>query len=478
MKVGDLKGTTIGLLASGGLDTCTITHWLNELDVKVICFTADLGQPDETDFSTIEARMRACGAADFVGVDLRRDVAALGLEGIQAQACYESRYWNVTGLGRQATTAGILPHVKTKGLSILAHGATGRGNDQVRFQLIANMLDPTVQVYAPWRDEAFLNRFGGRVQMIDYCQQHRLPIKASRNKPYSTDANLLGLTHEAGELESLDTPAELVTPEMGVWAKDAPDQGEGFTVRFERGQPVEINGRSVDIVGAILQSNEIGGRHGIGIGVHMVENRFVGVKSRGVYEQPGMELLGSCYGFLLHLVLDRRARELFDTLSLQFAKQVYQGYYNDLASQMIRSAVARVSALVSGTVTVMLYKGVVSYVSTEAVPHSLYTLDSSMEREGNFDHRDSEGLLRVLAVHAKALAARGQVNPGITRTRRDDLPTLMRRSAVMGNALGDRLRRREVMKSRRLTRPPPIYANARVSDIVYHTKAIAASQCA
>jgi argininosuccinate synthase len=410
MKVADLKGTTIGLLASGGLDTCTISHWLSEQDVNVICFTADLGQPDETDFSAIEARMRACGATDFVGVDLRRDVAALGLEGIQAQACYESRYWNVTGLGRQATTAGILPHVKGRGLSVLAHGATGRGNDQVRFQLIANMLDPTVQIYAPWRDEAFLNRFGGRAQMIDYCQQHGLPIKASRSKPYSTDANLLGLTHEAGELESLDTPAQLVTPEMGVWPKDAPEQGETCTVRFERGEPVEINGRSVDIVGAFVQANKIGGKHGIGIGVHMVENRFVGVKSRGVYEQPGMELLGSCYGLLLHLVLDRRARELFDLLSLQFAKQVYQGYYNDVASQMIRSAIARVSALVTGTVTVMLYKGSISYVSSKAVPHSLYTLDSSTEREGGFDHRDSEGFLRVLAVHAKALAANGQVN--------------------------------------------------------------------
>jgi len=409
MKVADLKGKTIGLLASGGLDTCTIAHWLKEHDVKVICFTADLGQPDETDFGAIETRMRACGAADFVGVDLRREVAALGLEGIQAQACYESRYWNVTALGRQATTAGILPHVRKKGLSVLAHGSTGRGNDQVRFQLTANMLDPSVQIYAPWRDEDFLNRFGGRAQMIDYCEQHGLPIKASRDKPYSTDANLLGLTHEGGKLESLDTPAQLVTPEMGVWAKDAPAQGEIFSVRFEQGRPVRVNGQPVDTLGAFLQANAVGGRHGIGIGLHMVENRFVGVKSRGVYEQPGIELLGSCYGLLLQLVLDRRARELFDGLSLQFARQLYQGYYNDLASQMIRGAVARVSALVTGTVTVQLHKGLLSYVSSAAAPHSLYTLDGSMEREGSFDHRDSEGFLRVLAVHAKALAATGQV---------------------------------------------------------------------
>lgn len=409
MNVADLKGQTIGLLASGGLDTCTVTHWLKENDVDVVCFTADLGQPDETDFGAIETRMRACGAADFVGVDLQRYVAELGLEGVQAQACYESRYWNVTGLGRQATTAGILPEVKKKGLKILAHGATGRGNDQVRFQLISNMRDPSIEVYAPWRDEAFLSRFGGRAQMIDYCEQHGLPIKASRDKPYSTDANLLGLTHEAGLLESLETPAQFVTPEMGVWAKDAPDESENFTVRFEQGKPVQVNGRPVDTLQAFLDANAVGGKHGVGIGLHMVENRFVGVKSRGVYEQPGIELLGTCYGFLLQLVLDRRSRELFDTLSDLFAKQVYQGYYNDLASQMIRTAVAEVSRLVTGTITVNVYKGQVSYVKSEAVPRSLYTLDSSMEAEGSFDHKDSEGFLRVLAVHARALANSGQI---------------------------------------------------------------------
>ncbi|BBK34504.1 argininosuccinate synthase [Stella humosa] len=409
MNVADLKGKTIALLASGGLDTCTVTYWLKEHDVEVVCFTADLGQPDETDFGAIETRMRACGAADFVGVDLQRHVADLGLEGIQAQSCYESRYWNVTGFGRQATTAGILPEVKKKGLTVLAHGATGRGNDQVRFQLISNMLDPSIEVYAPWRDQEFLNRFRGRSQMIDYCEQHGLPIKASRDKPYSTDANLLGLTHEAGRLESLETPAQFVTPEMGVWAKDAPDVGEDFTVRFEKGMPVQVNGKAVDTLGAFLEANAIAGRHGVGIGLHMVENRFVGVKSRGVYEQPGIELLGTCYGFLIQLVLDRRSRELFDSLSDLFAKQVYQGYYNDLASRMIRTAVGEVSQLMTGTIKVHVYKGQVSYAGSVDSPHSLYSLDSSMEAEGSFDHRDSEGFLRVLAVHAKALSRVGQV---------------------------------------------------------------------
>lgn len=408
MNVADLNGKTIGFLASGGLDSCTITHWLTAHGVKVVCFTGDLAQPDETDFGAIEQRMRACGAVDFVPLPLQEHIAALGLEGIQAQACYESRYWNVTGLGRQAIVAGALPELKTRGITILAHGATGRGNDQVRFQLISNMLSPDISVYAPWRDQAFLDRFGGRAQMIDYCEQHGLPIKATREKPYSTDANLLGLTHEGGQLESLTSPAHLVTPEMGVWAKDAPETSEEFTVTFEKGVPVSLNGKTVNTLTAFLEANRIGGKHGIGIGLHMVENRFVGVKSRGVYEQPGIELLGTCYGFLTQLVLDRRSKEVFDSLSQLFAKQVYQGYYNDLASRMIRAAIAETTRLMTGTITVDLYKGNISYVRATDAPASLFTTDGSMENEGSFDHKDSEGFLRVLAVHARALAHSGQ----------------------------------------------------------------------
>ena len=409
MNVAELKGKTIAFLASGGLDSCTITHWLTQNGVKVACFTGDMAQPDETDFGAIEKRMRTCGAVDFVALPLQKEIAEAGLQGIQAQACYESRYWNVTGLGRQVITACALPEVKKRGIGVLAHGATGRGNDQVRFQLIANMLEPSIEVYAPWRDQSFLDRFGGRIAMIDYCEQHGLPIKASREKPYSTDANLLGLTHEGGQLESLQTPASLVTPEMGVWAQDAPDQAEKFVVRFERGRPVAINGEPVDVLQAFLRANKIGAKHGVGIGLHMVENRFVGVKSRGVYEQPGMELLGTCYGLLLQLVLDRRAREVFDGFSAVVAKQVYQGYSNDLASRMIRQAVAEVSALATGTITVSLYKGTISYVAANDAPHSLFSNDGSMEQEGTFDHKDSEGFLRVLAVHGRALARAGQI---------------------------------------------------------------------
>jgi argininosuccinate synthase len=415
MDVKDLKGHTIAFAASGGLDSCTITHWLTSAGVKVVAFTADLAQPDETDFKSIEKRMRASGAIDYVAVPLQKEMAEAGIAGIQAQACYEGRYWNTTPWGRQVTVMGLLPEIKKRGIKIFSHGATGRGNDQVRFQLITNMHEPEMGVYAPWRDEHFLNRFGGRLPMIEYCEQHGLPITASREKPYSTDANLLGLTHEAGTLESLQTPAHFVTPGMGVWPENAPEKGETFAVRFEKGWPVNVNGKKVGALEAMLRANEIGGRHSIGIGLHLVENRFVGVKSRGIYEAPGMELLGTCYAFLLQLILDRRARELFDTFSLAAAKQLYQGYWNDVGSRMLKKGIEEIAMLATGTVTVSLYKGTLSYVSTVDVPHSLFSNDSSMEDEGSFDHKDSEGFLGVLGVHARAIGQAGHVDGRLRR---------------------------------------------------------------
>lgn len=409
MKVEDLKGQTIAFAASGGLDSCTITHWLTSQGVKVVCFTADLAQPDETDFGAIEKRMRACGAVDFVGVPLQDRMAEAGLEVIQAQTTYEGRYWNTTGMGRVVTVSGLIPEVVKRGIKIYSHGATGRGNDQVRFQIMTNMLQPHMEVYAPWRDDAFLKRFGGRQQMIQYCEQYGLPITATRDKPYSTDANLLGLTHEGGKLEEITQSPDLVTPGMGVWAHQAPNQAEIVSIRFEQGRPVAINDNKVSVLQAMLQANQIGGRHGVGIGTHLVENRFIGVKSRGVYEAPGVELLGTAYSYLVQLVLDRRSRELFDQMGHLYSRQIYQAYYYDVCSQMIRAALAPVTRLMTGTITVRLYKGGVQFMEARDVPHSLFTKDGSMEAEGSFNHADSEGFLRVLAVNARAVARSGHV---------------------------------------------------------------------
>ena len=409
MNLDQLKGKTVAAAVSGGLDSCTITRWLVDNGVNVVCFTADLGQPDEENIEAIRERMLACGAQDGIIVDAKGALGMAGVKVIQCQAKYEGGYWNTTGIARHITVKALIPEMEKRGINILGHGCTGRGNDQVRFQLATNMLNPDFEVYAPWRDPAFLERFGGRKEMIDFCNERGLPIRATHEKPYSTDANLLGLTHEAGRLESLKTPAGFIAPGMGVHPKDAPDDVEYFTVAFARGIPVEINGSPVPPLDALTEANRIGGRNGIGIGIHTVENRFVGIKSRGVYESPGMELLGRCYEYLLQLILDRRARCVFDYVSAVVAEQIYQGYWFDPATQSLLASIEPFTRVAQGAITVALYKGNVSFHAAGGVPHSLYSEETaSMEAVGDFNHADSEGLLSVLGVAARALSVAGQ----------------------------------------------------------------------
>ena len=409
MTVNQLQGKTVGAAVSGGLDSCTITRWLVDNGVNVVCFTADLGQPDEENMDEICERMLACGAQEAVIVDAKDELAMAGIKVIQSQAKYEGGYWNTTGIARHVTVEALLPEMEKRGINILSHGCTGRGNDQVRFQIATNMLNPDFEVYAPWRDPAFLEHFGGRKEMIDFCNAHGLPIRATHEKPYSTDANMLGLTHEAGRLESLKTPAGFITPGMGVHPKDAPDEVEHFTVTFDRGIPLEVNGRPVIPFQALAEANRIAGRNGVGIGIHTVENRFVGIKSRGVYESPGMELLGRCYEFLLQLILDRRARRVFEQVSVVVAEQIYQGYWFDTATQSMLASIEPFTRMASGDITVALYKGNIAFHSAGGVMHSLYSEEtSSMEAIGDFNHADSEGFLSVLGVSAKALSASGQ----------------------------------------------------------------------
>lgn len=419
MNINDLKGKTIGAAVSGGLDSCTISQWLTDKGVKVFSMTADLGQPDEVDVNDIRTRMMASGSIDSIVIDAKEALALAGIKLIQSQAMYEGGYWNTTGIARHVTVAALLPEMEKRGISILTHGATGRGNDQVRFQLAANMMNPNFEVYAPWRDtllwEDFPNPketdFPGRTEMIDYCNDKGIPITATHAQPYSTDANLLGLTHEAGKLESLEVASTFITPGMGVHPVDAPDKVEMFTVHFEAGMPVMINGKRVSPLEALLQANEIGGRNGVGIGIHAVENRFVGIKSRGVYESPGMSLLGRCYEFVLQLILDRRALNVFKGLSAEISQQIYQGYWFDPATAAAHAAIDTFTARATSTVTVGLYKGNVSFqsITPGSTPHSLYSEETaSMEAIGSFNHADSEGFLGVLGVSARALNVSGQ----------------------------------------------------------------------
>jgi len=440
MRAEDLKGKKLGGLVSGGLDSCTITHWLRAQGAEPHCYTVDLGQPDEPDLEAVRARMLACGAAAAHILPGQEPLAEAGLRVIQAQARYEGGYWNTTAIARYVTTRLAVEALQRDGIDVLFHGATGRGNDQVRFQLATNMLAPHMQVYAPWRDPTMLDTFGGRKEMVEYAAAYSLPIKASVEKIYSTDANMLGLTHEAGQLESLETPATLVAPEMGAWPWDAPDEAAFVRLRWQGGRPVAFDSpksevrspksavggdhrgqttsdfglvpdaeRPQSLVDIWKTANDVAGRHGVGIGRHVVENRFVGIKSRGVYEAPGMELLGQAYEYLLQLYLDRRARELFESLSRYVAVQIYQGYWFDLGTTAALAAIDRIAALVSGTVTLRLYKGNVIFEGATDLEDTaaLYAEeDASMERAGSFDHADAEGFLRVLGVPARNVAVR------------------------------------------------------------------------
>ena len=246
--------------------------------------------------------------------------------------------------------------------------------------------------------------------MIEYCEANGLPIKPARESRYSTDANFLGLTHEAGDLEDVTISPTFVEPGMGVWAWDAPDQPEVVTLSWEEGVPVAVNGERLDVVEMFERCNRVAGRHGVGIGTHVVENRFVGIKSRGIYEAPGMELLGRTYEFLLQFILDRRATDLLERLSSFISTQIYQGYWYDLGTTAALAALEPISRLATGAISVRLYKGEIFFDSAEdtpeAMPHSLYTDDSSMEAMGTYDHADAEGFLRVLQVSARNVGAR------------------------------------------------------------------------
>ena len=402
--------TVLAGATSGGLDSCTVTHWLTSKGFEVRSYTVDLAQPDEESLDAIAQRMEACGAASAELVDGREALAAAGLTVLQSQARYEGGYWNTTGIARPVTVRAILPRIEDEGIGVLFHGATGRGNDQVRFQLAANTLAPGLDVYAPWRDQEFVDEFPGRAQMVEYCLANDLPIKPPSEATYSTDANFLGLTHEAGDLEDVGKPPGFVEPGMGVWPWDAPSTPEVVTVRWEQGVPVALNGREMGLFEVFDEANRVAGAHGVGIGSHVVENRFVGVKSRGIYEAPGMELLGRTHEYVLQFVLDRRARQLFDQLSTVISQQIYQGYWLDLATTAALAALEPINSLVTGTIAVRLHRGGVYFETAEdtpeAMPHSLYTDDSSMEAMGTYDHADAEGFLKVLGISAKNVGER------------------------------------------------------------------------
>jgi len=410
LSLHELRNQKIGACVSGGLDSRTIAKRLVEAGVPLVAFAADLGQPDEKDINDIRTRMAPCGV-DTVIVDLKAAMAEACFEVLEAQAMYDGGYWNSTGIARAVTVRGLIPEMRKRGCTVLAHGATGRGNDQMRFERYTNVLAPDMQVYAPWRDPALLKQFPGRTQMAEYLAGFGIPAPVGGKKKYSTDANLAGLSHEAEDLESMETAMTIVQPTMGVWPMQAPETIEEVVVRFERGRAVQINGRDVTPLEAMVQANRLGGRNGVGM-KHALENRIIGTKSRGVYEAPGMELLGSALRFVYQAVMERRATLLFQQLSKLVADQIYDGRYFDPATQAARAAIGVLSRHASGTVRVGLYKGNVLFLSLTGCRASLYNeADSSMEASAGLNPVSSQGFAEIQGVEARTLARAGQVTP-------------------------------------------------------------------
>jgi argininosuccinate synthase len=408
MTIDQLKNEKVGICVSGGLDSRTVARKLVECGVDVACFTADLAQPDEKDINDIPKKMAPCGV-DTVIVDCKDAMAETCFTAIKAQAMYDGGYWNSTGLARAVTVQGLIPAMKKRGCTVLAHGATGRGNDQMRFERYTNVLAPEMKVYAPWRDPKLLAEFPGRTQMVAYLNRLGIQAFAGGKKRYSTDANLAGLSHEAEDLESMETPATIVQPQMGVWPMEAPDKPEMVALRYEKARAVAINGRKVTAFEAMQEANKIGGRNGLGL-KNALENRIVGTKSRGVYEAPGMELQGFGLLQIYQATMDRRATELFQALSKLVARQVYDGRFFDPVTQAALAAIDVFAQHASGTVKVMLYKGNITHQSLTGVAASLYNeADSSMEASAGLNPVSSQGYAEIQSVEAKALARAGQI---------------------------------------------------------------------
>ena len=410
MKLAELTSEKLGICVSGGLDSRTIAKKLTESGIDVVCFTADLGQPDEQDIRDVAERMAPCGT-DTVIVDLKDEMAEACLAMVKCQAMYDGGYWNSTGIARAVTVRGLIPALQERGCTVLVHGATGRGNDQMRFERYTNVLAPDMKVYAPWRDPELLEAFPGRLQMAEYLQAHGIEAFVGGRKRYSTDANLAGISYEAEDLESLETPSTIVEPQMGAWPADAPDEVEEIGIRVHRGRPVAINGQDLDALALMQEANRIGGRNGVGI-KNALENRIVGTKSRGVYEAPGMELLGFAVLQVYQATMDRRATELFRQLSRLVANQVYDGRYLDPVTRAAMTAVDVLAEPASALVRLGLYKGNLHFLALTECPGSIYNeADSSMEASEGLNPASSQGYAEVQSVAARSLARAGQIKP-------------------------------------------------------------------
>jgi len=372
------------LAYSGGLDTSVILGWILE-------------------------KARSHGAKSAKIVDVREELCRdFAFPILQWQAKYESIYLLGTAIARPLISKACLEFARDVGATAFAHGATGKGNDQCRFQLAAEALQPEIEMIAPWRIEEFRSLFPGRTEMIDYCDAKKIPVKASVEKPYSSDENCLHISYEAGRLED---PAanglNHIDFGMGVSPQEAPDKNEKVKIKFDAGLPVAVNGESCSPLEVVTRLNEIGGRNGVGR-IDMVENRFVGMKSRGVYESPGMTILYDAHLAIEQLTLDRDLLHLRDRLSVEVAEMVYYGFWYCPKMDALMAFNQECQKPVCGEVELNLYKGNIQ-IEGRTSPKSLYDAEmASMEGGGSYNQTDAEGFLRIQSLPGRV---QGGVNP-------------------------------------------------------------------
>ncbi|HZB45147.1 MAG TPA: argininosuccinate synthase [Pyrinomonadaceae bacterium] len=393
----------IVLAYSGGLDTSVMLHWLRErYGCEVVCYCADVGQGEE--LTGLEEKAKATGASKLYVEDLREEfVEEYVWPAVKANALYEGVYLLGTSLARPVIAKRQIEIARREGADAVAHGATGKGNDQVRFELTYYALEPEIRVVAPWREW----EFKGRSDLIAYAKEHDIPVTATAEKPYSTDRNLMHVSYEGGILEDpwAEPPADIF--QMTKAPEEAKAEAEYVVVGFERGVPASVNGERLGAVELLEVLNRMGGEHGVGR-VDLVENRFVGMKSRGVYETPGVTILQAAHRALESITVDREVLRLRDALSLKFAESVYYGFWFAPESELMRKTIDETQTHVTGDVRVKLYRGNV-VVAGRRSPHSLYHERlATFEADTVYNQRDAEGFIKLNALRLRTRAQLGR----------------------------------------------------------------------
>ena len=386
----------IVLAYSGGLDTSVILSWLKETyQCPVIAFAADLGQGDDMD--RVGEKAMETGAEEAVVEDLRETfVKEYVWPALRANAVYESGYLLGTSLARPLIAMRQVACAESLGADAVSHGATGKGNDQVRFEMSYMALNPDLRIIAPWREWDFK----GREDLMEYARSRNIPVPTSRSKPYSTDGNLLHISFEAGILEDtwMEPPEDMFV--MSVSPEKAPDQPTVVEIAFERGNPVAVDGREMSPAQLLAHMNGLGGRNGIGR-VDLVENRYVGMKSRGVYETPGGTILRVAHQAMESITMDREVMHIRDSLVPRYAEMVYYGYWFSPEREMIQALMDEAQKNVTGVVRLKLYKGN-CIVTGRKSEKSLYRADlATFEEEDVYDQKDAEGFIRLNALRLK-----------------------------------------------------------------------------